>query len=38
MKRRKMSYSGSKKYFKKASGVQRLNHINPRIMRGGIRL
>ena len=38
MKRRKMSYSGSKRHFKKNTGVQRLNNANPRIMRGGIRL
>ena len=38
MKRRPMKRSESKKVFKKNTGVQKLNNINPRTMRGGIRL
>lgn len=38
MKRRRMSHKGSRKVFKKATGVQRMNSLNPRTMRGGIRL
>lgn len=38
MKRRKMSAKSSKRVFKKNSGVQAMNNINPRAMRGGIRL
>jgi hypothetical protein len=38
MKRQKMSYKKSKKYFKKNTGVQALNTINPTTFRGGIRL
>lgn len=38
MKRSKMSRGASKRSFKKATGVQKLNHLNPRAMRGGIRL
>jgi len=38
MKRRKMSNKSSKRTFKKNSGVQAMNNINPRTMRGGIRL
>lgn len=38
MKRRKMSRRGSKVHFKKNTGIQALNHVNPRSMRGGIRL
>lgn len=38
MKRRPMSKSASKKVFKKNTGVQKLNTVNPRSMRGGIRL
>jgi len=38
MKRRKMSNKASKRTFKKSTGVQALNNINPRSMRGGIRL
>lgn len=38
MKRRKMSKKSSKNHFKKNTGVQKLNHVNPRSMRGGIRL
>lgn len=38
MKRRPMSRSQSKKSFKKNTGVQAMNTLNPRSMRGGIRL
>nr|QJB19830.1 MAG: hypothetical protein [Microvirus sp.] len=38
MKRRPMSKSYSKKVFKKNTGVQAMNRLNPRKMRGGIRL
>lgn len=38
MKRRSMSKSHSKKVFKKNTGVQKMNSLNPRTMRGGIRL
>jgi len=38
MKRKPMSKSSSKKVFKKNTGVQTLNTLNPRTMRGGIRL
>lgn len=38
MKRRSMSRSTSKKVFKKNLGVQAMNRLNPRRMRGGIRL
>lgn len=38
MKRRKMSRKESKKNFKKNTGVQSTNHLNPKNMRGGIRL
>lgn len=38
MKRKPMSRTASKKVFKKNTGVQKLNTINPRNMRGGIRL
>lgn len=38
MKRRKMSRNHSKKVFKKNTGVQKMNSLNPRTMRGGIRL
>lgn len=38
MKRRQMSKKASKRVFKKNTGVQALNNINPRSMRGGIRL
>lgn len=38
MKRQKMSYKASKTSFKKNTGVQKLNTINTRSMRGGIRL
>ncbi|QXP44238.1 MAG: hypothetical protein [Arizlama microvirus] len=38
MKRRPMSKSTSKRVFKKNTGVQKMNTMNPRAMRGGIRL
>lgn len=38
MRRRKLSRRASKRSFKKNTGVQRLNRLNPRTMRGGIRL
>lgn len=38
MKRRKMSKRHSQKVFKKATGIQKMNTISPRNMRGGIRL
>lgn len=38
MKRRPLKRSASKRVFKKNTGVQKLNSINPRTMRGGIRL
>ncbi|AAG45348.1 putative DNA binding protein [Bdellovibrio phage phiMH2K] len=38
MKRKPMSRKASQKTFKKNTGVQRMNHLNPRAMRGGIRL
>lgn len=38
MKRKALSKSVSKKVFKKNTGVQKLNHVNPKNMRGGIRL
>lgn len=38
MKRRKMSRRGSKKFFKKNTGVQKMNNWKPQNMRGGIRL
>lgn len=38
MKRKSMSKSASKKVFKKNTGIQKMNTINPRNMRGGIRL
>lgn len=38
MKRRPMSKTASKRSFKKNTGIQKLNSINPRSMRGGIRL
>lgn len=38
MKRRKMSQSSSRRVFRKNTGIQKMNHINPRTMRGGIRL
>lgn len=38
MKRRSMSKKGSKTHFKKNTGVHKQNSVNPRSMRGGIRL
>jgi len=38
MKRRPMSKAHSKRVFKKNTGVQKANSLNPRSMRGGIRL
>jgi len=38
MKRRPMSKKASKRTFKKATGIQKMNTLNPRSMRGGIRL
>jgi hypothetical protein len=38
MKRRPMSKNHSKKVFRKNTGVQAMNKLNPRKMRGGIRL
>nr|QJB21108.1 MAG: hypothetical protein [Microvirus sp.] len=38
MKRKSMSRSASKRSFKKNTGVQKANNLNPRNMRGGIRL
>lgn len=38
MKRKPMSKSGSKNYFKKTSGTHGVNNLNPRRFRGGIRL
>nr|QJB20815.1 MAG: hypothetical protein [Microvirus sp.] len=38
MKRKPMSKRASKRSFKKHTGIQKLNNLNPRAMRGGIRL
>jgi len=38
MKRQKLSRSSSKRQFKRSSGTHKLNSVNPRIFRGGIRL
>lgn len=38
MKRRIMNKSQSRKVFKKYTGVQAMNNMNPRTLRGGIRL
>lgn len=38
MRRKPLSKAISKKSFKKASGIHPKNRINPRRMRGGIRL
>lgn len=38
MKRKPLSYKASQKTFKKNTGVQKMNYLNPRNMRGGIRL
>jgi hypothetical protein len=38
MRRKPMSKAHSRRSFRKASGVHKLNTTNPRRMRGGIRL
>lgn len=38
MKRRSMSKSHSRKSFRKNTGIKNMNSINPRKLRGGIRL
>ncbi|WVR22150.1 MAG: hypothetical protein [Malazfec virus 6] len=38
MRRKKMTKSASRKNFRKNTGVQKTNSLNPRTMRGGIRL
>lgn len=38
MKRKPMSKKSSKRVFKKNTGVQKMNNLNPRTQRGGIRL
>lgn len=38
MRRKQLSRKASKKNFKKNTGVQKMNSLNPRSMRGGIRL
>jgi len=38
MKRSKMSKGNSKRVFKKNLGVQKMNNLNIRRMRGGVRL
>jgi len=38
MKRRPMSKSASRKVFRKNTGIHKTNSLNPRKMRGGIRL
>lgn len=38
MKRKPMSKNTSKKVFKKNTGIQKLNKLQPKSMRGGIRL
>lgn len=38
MRRKKMSKQHSKKVFRKNTGIQKMNTLNPRTMRGGIRL
>jgi len=38
MRRKQMSQKANKTNFKKNTGVQKLNKLNPRTMRGGIRL
>lgn len=38
MKRKPMSKSASQRTFKKNTGVQKMNTVNPKNMRGGIRL
>lgn len=38
MKRRAMKRSSSNKHFKKNTGIHKVNAMNPRRFRGGIRL
>lgn len=38
MKRRPLNRHASRKIFRKNTGVHSMNHLNPRKMRGGIRL
>ena len=38
MRRQKMKKSESKRFFKKNTGIQIMNSINPRTQRGGRRL
>lgn len=38
MRRKSMPFKTSKRYFKKNTGVNKMNSLNPRTMRGGIRL
>lgn len=38
MRRRPLSKSENRKIFKKNTGVQKMNTLNPRKFRGGIRL
>lgn len=38
MRRRRMSRTHSKRLFRKTSGYNRMNFLDPRRMRGGIRL
>lgn len=38
MKRQRMSKRKSRKDFRKKTGVHKLNRMNPKAMRGGIRL
>lgn len=38
MYRKKLNKRASRKVFRKNTGVQKLNKVNPRNMRGGIRL
>jgi len=38
LKRKKMSAAGSRKHFRKNTGIHRVNGLNARSFRGGIRL
>lgn len=38
MKRKPMSRNQSRKTFRRGTGIQKMNNLNPRRMRGGIRL
>lgn len=38
MRRKKLSRGASRRLFKKKTGVQKMNSLNPKGMRGGIRL